>query len=84
MKRTTGTFTTEELLHELASAQQPKGEGQTTDELVARSGWRKAKVIELLKLAKAQGRLQVSKRMAEGLDGRAYPQTVYRISTSKG
>ena len=84
MKRTTGTFTTEELLHELASVQQPKGEGQTTDEMVASTGLRKAKVMALLRLAKEQGRLRVSRRLSEGIDGRAFPQTVYRISTAKG
>lgn len=76
-----GTFTTEELLHELAKAAAKglNGEGQTVAELAASLGWSGSRVTRLLMVAKKQGRLARSARQAEGLDGRLYPQSVYRI-----
>lgn len=74
-----GAFTTEELLHELASAKSPAGSGNTVEELALKLGWSESRVAKLLNVAKAQGRLAVEHRTSEGLDGRLFRQRLYRV-----
>lgn len=71
-------MTIEEFEAELGAAG-PAAEGSTAEEMSAATGMSVDRVRQLLKQAKAAGRLEVGTRPSEGLDGRRLRTNVYRI-----
>lgn len=68
-----------EVLAELAKLSQKSDSGMTSEEWAVKSGMGPGKVTKLLKQAKALGWLVLGKQTREGLDGRGYQATVYRV-----
>jgi len=72
-----------EWLAELARLSRRNDEGLTVREWAAEVGRGEETTTKMLKRAKALGWLHVGKRTAEGLDGRTFQATVYRIVRPK-
>ena len=76
---TTGISETEWLV-ELEALNRKDGKGQTPEEMAESSGMSAKKVRVLLQRAMNLGRLVREERTRERIDGKAFQQTVYRIT----
>jgi hypothetical protein len=79
MKRPRG-IEVDDLLSEIAALSfKPSDPGLTFDEIKEKSGRGQNVVLGWLRLAKAQGRLEVGHRQMTRIDGRRCPVPVYRV-----
>jgi hypothetical protein len=78
MDDTTGSITLEQILASLGQAEQPTGYLRT-EELVARWGVSRSRVVGLLRLAAAQGKLDCAKVKLHDIAGREMTVPAYRF-----
>ena len=80
----TTSISVEEFYAELRRLETAQPEGSTIAEMAAATGWPRCRVINLLRIAKQEGRLVVAEQRRETLAGKMAPVPVYRILPAGG